>query len=135
MVCHLEASVGSTAPVKDRRVLNDPKGFSGADFDKIPVSIMFDVIVRTAVFVLWAMQLRRSHLCCIAHQKKRADSVDKFTTGSTLTSVFFLLGISKFCCNSSCVGSMRKCFTRLHTLWCTRSSVAKRQQFSCPLRA
>ena len=40
MVCHLEASVGSKAPVKERRVLNDPKGFLGADFDQIPVSII-----------------------------------------------------------------------------------------------
>ena len=37
MVCHLEASVGSTAPVKERRVLNDPKVLLGADFDQIPV--------------------------------------------------------------------------------------------------
>ena len=58
MVCHLEASVGSTAPVKERRVLNDLKGLWGADFDQIPVSIIFDVIVRTAFFVSWAMQHR-----------------------------------------------------------------------------
>ena len=59
MVCHLEASVGSTAPVKERRVLNDLKGLWGADFDQIPVSIKFDVIGRTA-FLLWAMQYRYS---------------------------------------------------------------------------
>ena len=58
MVCHLEASVGSKAPVKERRVLNDPKGFLGADFDQIPVSIILDVIVRTSFFVSWAMQHR-----------------------------------------------------------------------------
>ena len=45
MVCHLKASVGSSAPVKKRRVLSDPKG--GADLDQIPVSVTFDVIVRT----------------------------------------------------------------------------------------
>ena len=56
MVCHLEASVGSTAPVKERRVFNDPKVFGGADFDQIPVSMIFDVIVRSAF--LWAMQHR-----------------------------------------------------------------------------
>ena len=33
------------------------------------------------------------------------------------------------------VGSIRKCSTRLRTLWCTPCSVAKRRQFSCPLRA
>ena len=55
MVCHLEASVECTAPVEERRVLNDPKGLLGADFDQIPVSIILDVIVRTAFF-LWAMQ-------------------------------------------------------------------------------
>ena len=33
------------------------------------------------------------------------------------------------------VGSIRKCSTRLRTLSCTPCSVAKRQQFSCPLRA
>ena len=56
MVCHLEASVGSTAPVKERRVLNDPKGVWGTDLDQIPVLLIFDVIVRTAFFVLWTMQ-------------------------------------------------------------------------------
>ena len=43
--------MGSTAPVKERRVLNDPKGMLGADFDKIPVlTIILDVVVRTAFF-------------------------------------------------------------------------------------
>ena len=51
MVCHLETSVGSTAPVKERRVLNDPKGLLGADFDQIPVSIIFDVIVHAIFFI------------------------------------------------------------------------------------
>ena len=52
MVYHLGASVGSTAPVKWRRVLNDPKGLLGADLDQIPVSIiLFDVLVRTAFFL------------------------------------------------------------------------------------
>ena len=55
---HLEASVGSTAPVKERRALNDPKGLLGADFDQIPVFIILDVIVRTAFFGLWAMHHR-----------------------------------------------------------------------------
>ena len=50
VVCHLEASVGSTAPLKGRRVLNDPKGLLAADFDQIPVLIILDVIVRTAFF-------------------------------------------------------------------------------------
>ena len=56
----LDASVGSTAPVKKLIVLNDPKGLRGADFDQIPVSIIFDVIDRTAFFVLRAMQHRWS---------------------------------------------------------------------------
>ena len=50
MVCHLEASVECTAPVEERRVLNDPKGLLAADFDQIPVLIILDVIVRTAFF-------------------------------------------------------------------------------------
>ena len=50
--------MGITAPVKERRVLNDPKGLLGADFDRIPVSIILDVTVRTAVLVLWAMEHR-----------------------------------------------------------------------------
>ena len=54
MVCHLEASVGSTAPVKERRVLNDPKRLLGADFQQTSVPRIFDVIVRTAFFFLWA---------------------------------------------------------------------------------
>ena len=58
MVCQVEASVGSTAPVKERRALNDPKGLLGADFDQISVLIILDAIVRTAFFVLWAMQHR-----------------------------------------------------------------------------
>ena len=37
--------------MKERRVLNDPKGMLGADFDKIPVlTIILDVVVRTAFF-------------------------------------------------------------------------------------
>ena len=35
-----------------------PKVFWGADFDQIQASTLFDVIVRTACFVLWAMQNR-----------------------------------------------------------------------------
>ena len=54
MVCHLEALVGSTAPVNERRVRYDPKGLLGAAFHQIPVSIIFDVVVRTALFALWA---------------------------------------------------------------------------------
>ena len=37
--------MGNTAPVKERRVLNDPKVLLGADFNQIPVSVMFDVIL------------------------------------------------------------------------------------------
>ena len=44
-----------------QRVLNDPKGFWGSNFDQIPVSIIFDVAVRTAFFVLWAMQHKGSY--------------------------------------------------------------------------
>ena len=59
MVCHLEASVGSTAVVKEHRVMNDPKVIlRGCFFDQIRVSIIFDVTVRTAFFVSWAMQHR-----------------------------------------------------------------------------
>ena len=54
----MEASVGSTAPVKERRVLNDPKGLLVAGFDQIPKLIIFGVIVRTAFLYLWAMQHR-----------------------------------------------------------------------------
>ena len=44
--------------MKERRVLNDPKGLLEADFGQIPVVILLDVMVRTAFFVLWAMQHR-----------------------------------------------------------------------------
>ena len=37
----MEASVGSTAAVKEHKVLNDPRGLGGADFDQVPVSIIF----------------------------------------------------------------------------------------------
>ena len=37
--------MGNTSPVKERRVLNDPKVLLGADFNQIPVSVMFDVIL------------------------------------------------------------------------------------------
>ena len=50
--------MGSTAPVKERRVVNDPKGLLGADFHQIPVLIMLDVIIRIASFVWCAMQSR-----------------------------------------------------------------------------
>ena len=56
VVSHLEASVGSAPLVKERGVFNDPQGFWGADYDEIPASTTFDVTVRTALSVLWAMQ-------------------------------------------------------------------------------
>ena len=49
---------GARRQRKSAEVLNDPKGIWGGDFDQIPVSIILDVIVRTAFFVLWAMQHR-----------------------------------------------------------------------------
>ena len=54
----MEASVGSTASVKECRVLNDPKGLLGADANHIPVLLILEVIARTVFFVLWAMQHR-----------------------------------------------------------------------------
>ena len=48
--CHLEALVGITAPVNERKVLNDPKGLLAADLHQISVSIILDVIVRTFSF-------------------------------------------------------------------------------------
>lgn len=48
MVCHLEPLVGRTAPVKERRAVNESKGLSGVGFDQIPVSIIFEVIGRTS---------------------------------------------------------------------------------------
>ena len=56
--CHLEALVGITAPVNERKVLNDPKGLLGADANHIPVLLILEVIARTVFFVLWAMQHR-----------------------------------------------------------------------------
>ena len=44
--------------MKERRVLNETKGLLGVDFNQIPVSIIFDVMVRTAFSVLWATQSR-----------------------------------------------------------------------------
>ena len=84
MVCHLEAFIlgGSTVPVKERRVLNAPKGLLVAYFDQIPVMIIVDVIVHF-LFVGDATQVGivrnpfvlrgqsnagGSHLCCIGHK-------------------------------------------------------------------
>ena len=47
---------GARRQRKSAEVLNDPKGIWGAHFDQIRVSIMFDVMVHTLFFVLWAMQ-------------------------------------------------------------------------------
>ena len=55
MVCHFFGGFSgehggterSTTAVKEGRLLNDPKRLLGADFDQIPVSIIFDVMVRT----------------------------------------------------------------------------------------
>ena len=47
---------GARRQRKSAGVLNDPREIEGADFDQIPVSIIFDVIVHTAFFVLWAMR-------------------------------------------------------------------------------
>ena len=66
MWCHLEASLGSTAPLKGRRMLNDAKGLLGADFDQVVVSVMFDVIVRTVFFCFVgdANQVRLVRIFC-----------------------------------------------------------------------
>lgn len=49
---HVEASVGSTAVVKERRVFNDPKGLCGAGIEQTPVSIIFDFEGCTSFFAL-----------------------------------------------------------------------------------
>ena len=61
--CHLEASVGRKAPVKECRVLNDPKGLFGADFDQIPVSIILTLWSLPQFFVV--MQHLSGGSCCL----------------------------------------------------------------------
>ena len=36
--------------MKERRVLNDPKGLLGADFDQMPVPIISDVFSPSRIF-------------------------------------------------------------------------------------
>ena len=64
-MCHLEGSVGSTAPVKERGVLNDPRGLWGDGFDRFPLSIIFDVISYVApLFFCVGHATRIAHLLC-----------------------------------------------------------------------
>ena len=67
-------------------------------------------------------------------QNKKTDYSDKSTTGSTSTSVFFFLptifGNSAVTPVSPLI---RKSTTLWSTLWCFHYSMAKRQQFLCPV--
>ena len=56
----MEASGGSAPPAKERRGVQRPKGNFRGRFGPNPGFNIVDVIVRTAFFVLWAMQRRWS---------------------------------------------------------------------------
>ena len=64
-------------------------------------------------------------------KNNNADSADKPTTGSTFTSV--LLMYHRNSAITPALPLIRKSTTLRSTLWCSHYSVAKRQQFSCPL--
>ena len=76
------------------------------------------------------------YLCCIADTPPQNKSI--LLTNPRLEAPlppFFSCWAFLNSAVTPAVGSVRKCSTRLRTLWCTPCSVAKRQQFSCPLRA
>ena len=60
---------GARRQRKSTEVLNDPKGISGADFDQIPVSIIFDVVVRTAF--LFCEQVHLAPVFSLPTRKKK----------------------------------------------------------------
>ena len=76
----------------------------------------------------------RSSSKLVSHrpQKKTNDSADKSTTESTSTSVF-LRTTFRDSAITPASPLIRKSTTLRSTLWCSYYSVAKRQQFSCPL--
>ena len=76
----------------------------------------------------------RRHLCSIAHKKKKPILLTNPRLEAPLPP-FLSCWVVINSDVTRAVGSIRTCSTRLRTLWCTPCSVAKRQQFSCPLRA
>ena len=75
--CHLEASVGSTAPVKERRVPNDPKRLLGAEFG--PISVPHCVFcgrcnkggISAYRFFLFYGQCNTGRSCCLMKVRLR----------------------------------------------------------------
>ena len=80
--------------------------------------------------------LRGAHLCSSSTPppKKKADSADKSRTESTSTSIFFSRMTFRNFAKTPASTLIGNSTSLRSTLWCSHYSVAKRQQFSCPLR-
>ena len=82
------------------------------------------------------LHLQHTGVASPTKKKQKAYSADKSTTGSTFTAVFFTYVRAKFRNSAMTPASplIKKSTTLRSSLWCSRCSVAKRQQFSsCPL--
>ena len=77
---------------------------------------------------------RQVHLCCIAHKKKCEKPI--FRTNPRLEAPlppFFLRTTFRTSVITPASPLIKKSTTLRSSLWCSHCSVAKRQQFSCPL--
>ena len=79
--------MGSTPPTKERKGVKRPKGNLRSQFDQIPVSIIFDVIVRPTFFVLWAMQHRWVVKACAGGNNEALAAVLLYSTVQYSTAV------------------------------------------------
>ena len=83
----MEASLGSMVPVKECRVLNDPKTLRGAEFDQVPVSITWSVLVQTFFCICgpsntgdWSqlmLEETQSMGCCITQKKTENSNIQQ----------------------------------------------------------
>ena len=130
----------SCGRMDQQRRLADERVGSGSSCTFACACLLFYAAVNAPYlpFVSWLPRfsacLSESPVIASPTKKNRtADYSDKPTTGSTSTSVFFL---SAMFCNSAITPAsllIRKSSTLRFTLWCSHDSVAKREQFSCPL--
>ena len=75
-----------------------------------------------------------AHLCCITHKKKTEKPI--FRTNLPLEALLPPFFVRTTFRNSAITPAsllIRKSSTLRFTLWCSHDSVAKREQFSCPL--
>ena len=91
-------------------------------------------IIYISIYLYILPQKKTKHLCCIAHKKKSEKPI--FRTNPRLEAPlppFFLRTTFRISAITPASPLIEKSTTLRSSLWCSHCSVAKRQQFSCPL--